>query len=170
MVSVSIIAAMARNRAIGLRGDIPWYIPDDLKRFKALTLGHSCIMGRKTFESIVARLGKPLPGRDTIVVSASGFSYPGVIVCADVDRAIEVGRGLAVKNGKDQIFVCGGAQIYVAMMPCADRLYITEVDMEPDADAFMPNWDQSVFEEISREVHSGTPAFVYVDYERKTAL
>lgn len=166
MVSISIIAAMARNRAIGLRGEIPWYIPDDLKRFKALTLGHPCIMGRKTFESIVARLGKPLPGRNTIVVSASGFSYDGVIVCSDVEMAIERAKEMAIKNGKDQIFVCGGGQIYAATIERSDRLYITEVDIEPEADAFMPEWDRAVFQEVLREHHSGTPAFSYVDYER----
>ncbi len=167
MVSVSIIAAMARNRAIGLRGEIPWYIPDDLKRFKALTLGHPCIMGRKTFESIVARLGKPLPGRDTIVVSSSGFLYPGVMVCSDVDQAMQNAKELAVKNGTNQIFVCGGAQIYAAMMPCADRLYITEVDMEPEADAFMPNWDGSVFREVFREDQPALPPYRFLEYVRR---
>ena len=164
MVNICIIVAMARNRAIGLKGEIPWHIPDDLKRFKMLTLGHPCIMGRKTFESILARLGKPLPGRDTIVVSRAGFSYPGVPVCSDIETAIDVAKKVAINGGKDKIFVCGGAQIYAASIPKADRLYITEVDLEPDADVFMPEWDHARFQEISRESHAGTPAFSYVDY------
>ncbi len=167
MVNISIIAAMARNRAIGLRGDIPWYIPDDLKRFKALTLGHPCIMGRKTFESIMTRLGKPLPGRTSIVISRSGYTYPGVIVVPDIHLAIDEAFKISKAENRDQIFVIGGAEIYALALPFANRLYITEVDLEPEADAFMPIWRNSEFMLISREDHAGPPVYQYLDYGRR---
>lgn len=155
------IFAMARNRAIGLKGDIPWYIPDDLKRFKALTLGHPCIMGRKTFESIVARLSKPLPGRTSLVISRSGYNYPGVDVYPTIDQAIT-----AAKELDDTIFICGGAEIYALALPHATHLYVTEVDLDPDADAFMPMWDINDFEEVQRINVDGNPQYAFIDYAR----
>lgn len=168
-IKTSLIFAMARNRAIGFQGDIPWYIPDDLKRFKALTLGHPCIMGRKTFESIVKRLGKPLPGRSTIVISRSGFEYGDIPVFPDVAEAIEAAQMVALHQDKPEIFVCGGAEIYAAAMPYADRLYVTEVDMIAQGDAFMPAWDKAEFRTLKSEQVNAvgdTPAYTFVDYER----
>lgn len=163
---ISIIVAMARNRAIGLRGEIPWHIPDDLKRFKALTLGHPCIMGRKTFESIVARLGKPLPGRTSIVVSKKGFHYHDVPVFADVQKAIEAAKEFAIRDGRNEVFICGGAQIYAAALPLADKLYVTEVDGEPEADVFMPEWNPLQFRQVKLEPHDGDPPYSFIDFVR----
>jgi dihydrofolate reductase len=165
-IKTSLIFAMARNRAIGFQGDIPWYIPDDLKRFKALTLGHPCIMGRKTFESIVKRLGKPLPGRMNIVISRSGYEYGDVPVFPDVDEAIEAAKLIALHGEKEQIFICGGSDIYKAALPNADRLYVTDVDMIVQGDAFMPEWPKNSFTQTHEEHHAGPPAFTWRDYNR----
>jgi dihydrofolate reductase len=165
-IKTALIFAMARNRAIGFQGDIPWHIPDDLKRFKTLTLGHPCVMGRKTFESIVKRLGKPLPGRASIVVSKSGYEYGDIPVFPHVAEAIEAAKLMAFAQERTEIFICGGAEIYAATLPIADRLYVTEVDMIAQGDAFMPVWDVDAFAEVTRDAHAGAPAFTFTTLER----
>lgn len=163
---VSLIFAMAQNRAIGAGGDIPWHISDDLKRFKALTMGHVCIMGRKTFESIVARLGKPLPGRTTLVVSASGYAYGDIAVFTTVEAAIRAGQTMAQTQNQDEIFICGGAAVYAAALPVADRLYVTRVESSPEADTFMPPWDEDLFCITEAQHINANPAYSFIDYER----
>ena len=165
-ILISLIFAMARNRAIGFQGEIPWYIPEDLKRFKALTIGHPCIMGRKTFESIVKRLGNPLPGRTNIVVSKSGYEFGDTPVFPNIEEAIEAAQFLAFAQERPEIFICGGAEIYAATLPVADRLYVTEVDMIAQGDAFMPNWNPDHFHEIRRELHNGDPSCMWIDLAR----
>lgn len=166
MVNISLIFAMARNRAIGLKGEIPWYIPEDFKRFKTLTLGHPCVMGRKTFDSIVKKLGKPLPGRTSIVISRGRVSYDGVAVFADIKTAIDHAKDIAVRDRKDQIFICGGAEIYKQTLPLADKLYVTEVDMDVIGDTFMPAWNDSEFRITHTESFSGDPGYSFINYER----
>lgn len=154
---VSIIVAMAENRVIGRDNELIWHIPEDLKRFKTLTMGKPVIMGRKTFESIVARLGKALPGRVNIVISRKNPQYTGALTCQNLSEAMDQAR----KTGADEIFIIGGAQIYQQAMKedLADRLYLTHVAGQPEGDAFFPELDITMWEEETREDH-GTYAFV----------
>ncbi len=166
---LSLIAAMAKNRIIGRGNTLPWHLPADLKRFKALTLGHPVIMGRKTFDSIVAMLGKPLPGRENIVISRSAgtqesgrWSNAAVRFAPSLDDAI---HGLSA----DEAFVIGGAEIYALALPDADRLYLTEIDAEVEGDASFPAFAASEWKETSREsggVDDGLP-FDFVIYDRR---
>lgn len=123
------IAAVGRNRALGKDNRLPWRIPEDFAFFKATTMGHVLVMGRKTYESI----GRPLPGRTTVVLSRSGFAAPGVTVIPGWEalRALEPGRTL---------FLAGGAQLYAEALPACSELLLTHVDLEPEADAFFPDW------------------------------
>ena len=143
---ISLIAALARNRVIGRENRLPWRLPEDLQRFKRLTMGHPVLMGRKTAESI----GKPLPGRLNLVVSRSGLGF---------EQALSKAR----ETGTDELFVIGGGEIYRLALPLADRLYLTLVDSEADGDAFFPEWDPSRFREIEREKRDG---FSFVTLER----
>src|SRR3972149_9481630 len=128
---LTIIAALTRNGVIGRGNRLPWHIPEDLKRFKALTLGHPVIMGRKTFESILATLGKPLPGRENIVVTRSrAFAHPGCRVVQSIEEA------LATADGADEMLVIGGGQIYALAPPFADPLPLTEGHAETPGDAY----------------------------------
>jgi len=124
------IAAMSLNRVIGRGNTIPWHIPDDLKWFKKLTMGHVIVMGRKTFESI----GKPLPGRKTIVLSRSNLELPNVEVVSDLEHIPEPAAG-------QEIFICGGAQIYEQALPRCSDLFLTLVKRVVDGDAFFPKFE-----------------------------
>ena len=129
---LSIIAAVAANGVIGRNNGLPWHLAGDLKWFKALTLGHHMIMGRRTFDSV----GKPLPGRTTVVVTRdASYCAPGVIVAPAIDDA------LAVASHDDEPFICGGAEIYRQTLHRADRMYITQVHAEVDGDTFFPDFD-----------------------------
>lgn len=150
---LSLVVAMAENRVIGINNEIPWYIPEDLKYFKRVTMGKPCIMGRKTFESIVEKLGKPLPGRTSIVVSRSGFTHDGAVSVDSIDAAIEKAKEIADKDGADEIAVIGGAQIYEQTLPKADRLYLTKVHNRYDGDAFFPEFYETDWEKSSWEDH-----------------
>ena len=157
---ISIIAALARNRIIGRGNAMPWRLPEDLKRFKRLTIGHAVIMGRKTFESI----GTPLTGRNNIVITRSGdWSRAGCIVVNSLEAA------LAAIRGPEEAFVIGGAQIYALAMPLARRLYLTEIERDFEGDAFFPEFDRSQWREVSRELHSagGAESFDYAFVERE---
>ncbi len=165
-MTTSIIVAMAENRVIGVENDLPWHIPEDLKRFKALTMGKPVIMGRKTFQSIFARLGKPLPGRTNIVVSRSGFEEDGVLSCVDIEHAVDTARHIAALNDQDEVFIIGGAQVYAQALPLADRLYLTEVRVSPEGDAFFPEIAPSEWMETAREDHEGDPSYAFVTLER----
>jgi dihydrofolate reductase len=163
---ISLIAAVARNGVIGRKNALPWHLPADLKRFKALTLGHPVVMGRKTWDSILATLGKLLPGRTSIVVSRSP-SLPaaaaGAIVSASLPAAI------AAAGAADEVFVIGGAEIYALALPEADRLYLTEVDTEPEGDAWFPRFDKSEFVQTTREAGppEGKLGYDFVTYDRR---
>ncbi len=123
-MKISLVWAMAENRVIGLNNSLPWYLPEDLKYFKRITLGKPVIMGRKTYESI----GKPLPGRTNIVVSRNaGFSAEGVKTVSSLDEAKKLCESIALIDGVNEAMVIGGAEIYSLALPLADRLYLTEV-------------------------------------------
>jgi dihydrofolate reductase len=163
---ISIICAMGRNRAIGAGNRLPWRLPDDLRRFKRLTMGHPVIMGRRTFESI----GRPLPGRRNIVLSRrAGFAAPGCEVFGSLDEAVKAVRQGPPLTGAE-IFVIGGAEVYRAAMPMADRIYLTIVEDTPaGADAFFP--DAAGFtKELSREEsETGGHHVTYLVMERPAA-
>src|ERR1700688_558975 len=123
--TISIVAAMGRNREIGKGNQLLWHIPGDLKRFKQLTMGHPVIMGRKTFESIVSKLGKPLPGRTNIVISRDkNWSYKGAVIAHSLEEAFSK----ASNTDSEEVFIGGGSQIYEQALPHVDRLYLTLID------------------------------------------
>ena len=159
---LAMIWAMARNRAIGKDGGLPWRLPEDLKRFKAITLGKPMIMGRKTFDSI----GRALPGRRTIVVTRDpSWAAPGVETAGSLDAALS----LAAAGAPDEIVIAGGGEIYAQALPRADRLRLTLVDLAPEGDARFPDFDPADWRETAREAHPAAdarPAFDFVDYAR----
>jgi dihydrofolate reductase len=158
------ILAAAENEVIGRDNDLPWHLPDDLRRFKAVTSGHVAVLGRRTHESIVGRLGKPLPGRISVVVSRT--PKPGhdtVIYQPTLDAALSVARAIEAFAGRDEVFVLGGAQIYTEALPSVDRVYLTRVHREVDGDAAMPAGWLDGFKETAAE-HHGTHS--YLTYER----
>lgn len=132
MPEIIIIAAVARNRAIGKNNQLLWNIPEDMAHFKALTQGHAVLMGRKTWESLPERF-RPLPGRRNIVITRqSDYAAPGAILASSIEQ------GIAAAQNAEKLFIIGGADIYAQAMALADRLEITEVDLEPDGDAWFP--------------------------------
>jgi dihydrofolate reductase len=160
---VYLVAAVAANGIIGVANRIPWHLPEDLRHFKALTLGHPVIMGRKTFESILASLGKPLPGRENVVVSRTpGLEIEGASIASSVEGA------LAFCIGEPVVFVIGGGEIYKAALPLADGLVMTEIRKDYAGDTKFPNYDQSEFRETQRNAHVSATgiAFDFVLYER----
>ena len=141
---VSLIAAMASNRVIGRDNRLPWHLSADLKRFKRLTLGHTLVMGRKTFESI----GRPLPGRSTIVVTRQeGYAPEGVQVVHSIAEALELA------GGDDEVFIAGGGDIFQQTLPVADRLYLTIIEEAFPGDAYFPEYDESQWRLVDREDH-----------------
>lgn len=132
---ISLLVAMDEKRGIGKAGKLPWHLSSDLRRFRELTMGHHLIAGRKTFESI----GKPLPGRHTIVLSRnSSFKPEGCFLARSVEDAIALAR----ERGETEVFVIGGAEIYAQALDAADRIYLTQVHAEVDADTFFPEFDR----------------------------
>lgn len=160
---LSLIVAMARNRVIGVENDLPWHLPADLRRFKTLTLEKPVIMGRKTFQSIEARLKRPLPGRQNIVISANGYSYPGVDVYPDLETAISETR---YEFPNSEIMVIGGASIYEQALPVVDRMYLTVIDQDYRGDARFPEFDKSLWRESDREDFPGEPPYSFVTLNR----
>jgi dihydrofolate reductase len=131
---ISLIVAMDQAGGIGKDGGLPWHLPADLKRFKALTMGHHLIVGRKTHETI----GRPLPGRTTIVLTRDlDYRADGCLVAASLDEALELAR----QRGEDEAFVIGGAQVYDEALPLADRIYLTGVHGVFEADVYFPQFD-----------------------------
>lgn len=162
---LSLIVAMAQNRCIGKDGRMPWHISDDLKRFKTLTMGHPVIMGRKTFESIISYLGKPLPGRTNIVISRAGSSYyPDSSVFSTIEDAIDHAKTL----GSAEVFIIGGAQIYAQTIDQADTIHLTQIHHDVEGDAFFPAFDRDNWREenrIDRPDHD--PPYSYITLVRK---
>ncbi len=154
----SLIAAVAKNGCIGAQNKIPWNLPEDFKYFKEKTMGKTVLMGENTFRSILGYLGKPLPGRKTVVITFDeNFQPPeGVRVFRSLDAAWEQLRD-------EDVFICGGASIYRQTIDRADRLYITWVDQEPDGDVFFPAIDEKIWQEDWRDDRDG---FSFVTYKR----
>ncbi len=145
-MKISAIVAIARNLAIGHNNQIPWYLPADLKYFKKVTTGHHVIMGRKSFESI----GRPLPNRTNVVITRDPFF---VATGCQVVHSLEEALAIADANGETEAFIIGGGEIYRKSWPYLDRLYLTEVAVEPEADVFFPKVDEKEWMELSQEVH-----------------
>lgn len=149
--TLALVVARARNGVIGRDGDLPWRLRSDLQRFKAVTLGKPVIMGRKTWESLPL---KPLPGRLNLVLSRDGsFAAQGAVVCASLDEAVEIAREQAEDDGVDEICVIGGTALFERALPRARRLYLTEVEAEPEGDAVFPSFDDAAWAEVSAEPH-----------------
>lgn len=159
---IGMIAAVARNRVIGRDGDLPWRLPDDLARFKKITLGKPVVMGRRTYESI----GKPLANRLNLVLSSTASQIPGCTVVRSVDDAIAA----AEAQGAQELWVIGGETVYAAFLPRADVLELTEVDAEVEGDARFPRIERDAWREASASDHPADPrhahAFRFVTYER----
>jgi len=158
---ISIIAALAENRVIGVRNTLPWRLPNDLKHFRRLTIGHAVIMGRKNYESI----GKPLPERTNIVVTRNrDYRAAGCLIAHSVDEALKIAKD------DPEIFVIGGADIFRETLPQADRLYLTEVHAVVPGDVYFPEFDQGEWRERSRERHEPDErhayAYSFVVFER----
>ncbi|MGZ3456881.1 MAG: dihydrofolate reductase [Archangium sp.] len=156
---LSAIVAMASNRCIGKNSALPWRLPADLQRFKQLTMGHTLIMGRKTYESI----GRPLPGRTTLVVTRQpDYAPEGVQVAHSLEQALEQARG-------DEVFIAGGADLYRQAMDRVQRLYLTRIERAYEGDTFFPELDLSGWRLVAEEHHPATataPPFAFLTYER----
>jgi dihydrofolate reductase len=156
---------MDERRGIGKDGGLPWHLPADLKRFKATTMGHHLIVGRKTYESI----GRPLPGRTTIVLTRDPDFHPaGCLIAGSLEEALELAR----QRREDEVFVIGGAQVYAAALPLADRIYLTQVHAAFEADVFFPEFDPdewAVTESLEHPVDEENPlAFAFTVLQKKT--
>jgi dihydrofolate reductase len=164
---VSLIVAAAENDVIGADGALPWHLPEDLKRFRRLTAGHAVVLGRLTHESIVARLGRPLPGRTSVVVSSRG---PGPDH-AEVAWAGSVADGVTAARAAEpagEVFVLGGASVYEQALPEVDRVYLTRVHREVAGDTRMPAGWLDGFELVGREHWPGPDGgFSWLDYRRE---
>lgn len=152
--TVSIIAAIGKNRELGAKNKLLWHIPGELPRFKRITMGHPIIMGRKTFESI----GRPLPGRTNIVITRdSSFVREGVLVASSIEEAVEKAKEAP---GSEEIFIIGGGQVYSQALKFTDKLYLTLVDKDfPEADAFFPEY--SLFNKVIEEEEGESEEFKY---------
>ena len=147
---LSLIAAVAKNRAIGKDGQLLWHLPDDMRYFRETTRGKPVIMGRKTWESLPAKF-RPLPGRQNSVVSRNpDFSAPGASLFSSVEDAL---NALSALDTASEVFVIGGAALYSEMLPHAERLYLTEIDADFDGDVFFPEFPRADWRELSR--HKG---------------
>ncbi len=158
---ITLIAAMANDRVIGVNNTLPWNLPADMKHFKAQTMGKPILMGRKTYDSI----GRPLPGRHNIVVSRnSGLQLEGCSVVSSVDAALEVAGEVA------EVMVMGGASFYEQLLPRADRLVLTLIDLEVEGDAWFPALEEAEWREVNREEHQADEknrwAYTFIEFER----
>jgi dihydrofolate reductase len=154
--------AYAANRVIGKDGKIPWHLPDDLKRFRKLTMGHHIIMGRRTWESI----GRLLPGRKHIIISRkSGYRVPGAKVVASLDAA------LSAASADNDIFIIGGGETYASAFHLADQILATEIDREYEGDTYFPEPEKGIWRETSREKHEDPLSglrYSFVTLERRS--
>ena len=150
-VKLSMIVARARGGVIGVNGDLPWRLSDDLKAFKKVTFGCPLLMGRKTWESLPV---KPLPGRENIVLTRDWqYDAIGARVYSSFASALNAAKAIARKGKFEEVFVVGGEAIYAKALPLADRLYITEVDADVEGDAFFPEFEEDQWSEVSRTAY-----------------
>ena len=159
MKNLSLIVAVAANQVIGINNTLPWHLPEDLKRFRALTTGHHIIMGRKTYES----LGRLLPGRTTVIVTRNkAYQLEGALIAHSLEAAIKM------CESDTEAFIIGGAELYRDGLKHANKLYITEVEIEVNGDAFFPTIDLHQWQQTSREAHASAQGllFSYVTYTK----
>lgn len=159
MTTLSLIVAVSSNGVIGINNTLPWHLPEDLKRFRALTTGHHIIMGRKTYES----LNRLLPDRTTVIVTRNrSYMVPGAVMAHSLEDAI------AQCGNDNEAFLIGGAELYAEGFKHADKLYLTEIHAEFEGDAFLPAFDLKQWQEISRETHMSAKgfSFSYVTYTK----
>ena len=164
-----LVVARARNGVIGRDGDLPWRLRSDLQRFKALTLGKPCIMGRRTWDSLPL---KPLPGRLNLVLSRDeSFEARGAVVCTTLDEAVEIARETAEEDGVGEVCVIGGVALFEKALPRARRIYLTEVEAEPEGNVLFPAFNEGYWVEVSSEPHPAGEKddhpFVFRVLERK---
>lgn len=153
-MTIILLAAVGANHVIGRDGEMPWHLPEDLAHFKATTMGHTLVMGRKTYDSI----GRALPGRRTIVMTSQlGWHAPSVEVAHSLAEALALA-------GPTEVFIVGGGEIYQQAMPFADQLMLTEVEQSPEGDVVFPTIEPAHWRETARQAHDG---FAFVTYERK---
>ena len=162
-MTITLIAAVTRGGVIGRDGGIPWRLPEDMERFRSLTMGHPVVMGRHTWESLPDQF-RPLPGRGNVVVTRNpDWSAQGA------DRAGSIEEAFDLLESESQVFVIGGGEVYAAALPSADELVLTEIDADIEGDATFPSWNRDEFEEIERHervAEDGTP-FAFVRYVRR---
>lgn len=164
---VSMIVAYGKNWEIGLNNEMLWHISEDFKNFKTITSGHHILMGRKTFESI----GKPLPNRTSLVLSKGGFEYEGVHSFGDIQEALNFAR----EKGEEELFIIGGATIYKTLFPYIDKMYLSEVDYEGEADAYLEEidfstWDlaeEKDYDAVVEDAEVKSPAWKFKVYIKK---
>ncbi|MCG9711531.1 type 3 dihydrofolate reductase [Shewanella insulae] len=151
-MKIAMIAAMANNRVIGKDNQMPWHLPEDLRHFKQMTLGKPVVMGRKTFESI----GRPLPGRHNLVVSRQkDLVIEGVTCVTSFEQAKEVVKGC------EELVVIGGGQLYAELLPQADSLYLTEINLDVEGDTHFPDWDDGSWQCLNSESHINDKGLEY---------
>lgn len=162
---ISIISAIAENRVIGSKNNLPWYLPADLKHFKNMTLGKTIVMGANTFKSIGQ---KPLPNRKNIVLSNdANYKVPeGCVIATSIGQVLEIAKN------EEELMICGGASVYAQFLPLAQRLYLTYIHHDFGGDIFFPEFDAKQFKEVSREDHQPDEknlySYSFVVLERKT--
>lgn len=161
---IASIAAMARNRVIGKDNKMPWHIPEEFKYFRRTTMGKPLIMGRKSFDALG---GQPLPGRANIIISRNPDAINGdVIAVATLDEAIQKAREIAKKDGVDEVFIAGGAQIYEMAMPVTQRMYLTIIDHDYDGNVFFPEFNMKDWREVSSTPVDHEPPYAMKIFER----
>ena len=164
-MKIALVAAVARDGVIGRDGTIPWRLPEDMRHFRTVTMGHPVVMGRRTWDSLPDRF-RPLPGRRNVVVTRNAAWY-----AEGAERARSLEDALRLVDGAERVFVIGGGELYAAALPLADELLLTEIDTEFEGDTWFPSWDRADFEETSRErlaTEAGVPCS-FVRYVRRRA-
>lgn len=165
-ITISAIVALSKNNVIGKDGKLPWHVPEDLKRFKALTSGHVVVMGRKTFESI----GNPLPNRTNIVITRDpDYLAEGIIIAHSLQEALDISKKEELKTfdtSKNEIFIIGGGQIYEQAMPVTDKLYLTIIDEEIEGDTFFPDYSEFSKVTFEESIESNGKTIKFIDLEK----
>ena len=172
-LSVVLVAAVAANDVIGRDGEMPWHLPEDMEHFRETTTDHPVVMGRRTYESIVAGLGGPLPDRTSVVLTRTGIDADArgdaaegtrVVEAEGIDVALDLARSDAAERGVETVYVVGGETVYEQFLTRADRLLLTELGDVYEGDTRFPKWDRETFAEVDRDERDG---FAFVTYERE---
>ncbi|MFB6131185.1 MAG: dihydrofolate reductase [Salinigranum sp.] len=166
MTRYVLVAAVAANGVIGADGAMPWHLPADLRHFKETTTGHPVVVGRRTYESIAADLGGPLPDRVSVVLTSRDFDLPeGAVAASSVEEARGAAEAAAAELGVDTVYVVGGATVYEQFLPEADGMILTELAAAYEGDTEFPDWERADWREVAREERDG---FAFVTYERRS--